>query len=198
MCLWHVQDWYGAPHVFPDAAAQWNSSRHKHPGDRNPPPGVPVLYLGGRHGHIALSTGHGIRSTDAPVNGRVAEVDLDWPYRRWGHRYVGWIGDLGGVPIAVPPAPHPAVGSGAGGVYLGKLHQGQTDSDSVRMLQQALNAHHLAPPGNITLPVTGTFGVKTATVVQACQRQHGYGNDPMGRVSVGPRQAAHLGLRVVG
>ena len=78
--------------------------------------------------------------------------------------------------------------------YLSKLKRGQTDSDSVRNLQRALNAHSLPAPGNITLPITGTFGEKTALVVQTCQRVHGFGNDPLGSVSVGPRQAAHLGL----
>lgn len=92
----------------------------------------------------------------------------------------------------------PTVGGSAGGVYLGKLKSGQRDSDSVRALQRALNGHHLAPPGNITLPITGNFGPKTEQVVVACQVQHGFGHDAAGHVSVGPRQAAHLGLHVAG
>jgi hypothetical protein len=86
-------------------------------------------------------------------------------------------------------------GSGGGGAtYLSKLKSGQRDSDSVKNLQKALNAHSLRPPGNITLPVTGNFGPKTDQVVIACQQQHGFGNDRPGAVSVGPGQAAHLGL----
>jgi peptidoglycan hydrolase-like protein with peptidoglycan-binding domain len=77
---------------------------------------------------------------------------------------------------------------------LSKLKSGQRDSDSVKNLQKALNAHSLRPPGNITLPVTGNFGPKTDQVVIACQQQHGFGNDRPGAVSVGPGQAAHLGL----
>lgn len=91
-----------------------------------------------------------------------------------------------------------APAASGGGVYLGKLRRGQTDSDSVRVLQRALNAHSLPAPGNITLPITGNFGEKTALVVVTCQRVHHFGNDPLGSASVGPRQAAHLGLRAVG
>jgi hypothetical protein len=193
MCLWTVQEWYGAPHAFPSAWSQWTNSRRQHPGDRNPPEGVPVLYAGGRHGHIALSTGRGTRSTDAPTNGQVAEVDLDWPLRRWGHHYLGWIGDLGGQVIpSIGDAP--PCGYGSCTVHLAKLRSGQHDSDSVRILQQTLNAHRLAPPGDVTLPITGYFGPKTEQVVIACQVQHGFGHDRPGQVFVGPRQAAHLGL----
>lgn len=194
MCLWTVQEWFGAPHEYPSAIAQWHAASTKRVGDRNPPPGVPVFYEGGANGHIAISTGHGIRSTDAPANGGVAEVDLDWPLRRWGHRYAGWAGDLGGQAIPGIGAAAP-VGHGSEPVELAKLRFGQQDSDSVRILQQALNGHHLAPPGNITLPVTGNYGPETDQVVIACQVQHGFGHDPAGRSSVGPGQAAHLGLR---
>jgi hypothetical protein len=210
MCLWHVQDWFGSPHVYPDAYSQ-AKALHLYPG--TPPPGVPVFYgpgSGSRYGHVAISTGGGrIRSTDCPGEGRVGETDLNWPQRRWGHPYIGWARNIGGVDIpgapmpGQAPAPAPASGGDYGPVYIGKLHQGQTDSDSVKALQRALNAHSLPAPGNITLPVTGNFAEKTAMVVQTCQRVHGsqWGEgaaDPDGKVSVGPKQAAHLGLHVVG
>lgn len=190
MCLYYVQEWYGAPHVYPDAWSQWANARLKHPGDRNPPAGYPVCYgRPGIHGHIALSTGGGrIRSTDCPGNGQVGETDLDWPTRRWGHPYVGWIGDCGGVTIP---------GGGGVVVYLSKLHYGQMDSDSVRELQRNLNSHSLSAPGNITLPVTGNYLALTSQVVVADQEQHGFGCDPLEASYVGPRQAAHLGLNAI-
>lgn len=194
-CLWTVQEWYAAPHEFPTAFAQWEGARVKHAGDRNPPAGVPVFYSGGRSGHVAISTGHGIRSTDAVHPGQVSEVDLDWPLREWGHQYVGWTGDLGGLSIHGIPSPSPN-GHGSARVDLAKLHFGQSGSDSVRMLQQALNGHHLAAPGNITLPITGDYGPKTDQVVIACQVQHGFGHDAVGHSDVGREQAAHLGLKV--
>jgi hypothetical protein len=92
--------------------------------------------------------------------------------------------------------PHPP--DDFGPVYLDKLHYGQQDSDSVRALQRALNAHRLAPPGDITLVISGNYLGNTDQVVRACQAQHGYGNDAPGQSWVGPKQAEHLGLRVVG
>jgi hypothetical protein len=208
MCLWHVQDWFGSPHKYPDAISQAHAL-HLYPG--TPPAGVPVFYSGGRHGHVAISAGGGrIRSTDCPSDGRVGETDLNWPQRRWGHNYIGWARNIGGVDIpgaplpGQQPQPQPQPGGGDfGPVHIGKLHQGQQNSESVKALQRALNAHSLPAPGNITLPVTGNFAEKTAMVVQTCQRVHGaqWGEgaaDPDGHVSVGPKQAAHLGLRVVG
>jgi hypothetical protein len=85
-------------------------------------------------------------------------------------------------------------GGGGGATYLSKLRSGQKDSDSVRNLQKALNGHKLPAPGNVTLPITGNFGPQTETVVITCQKVHGFGGDAPGNVSVGPRQAAHLGL----
>jgi hypothetical protein len=84
------------------------------------------------------------------------------------------------------------------GVYLDRLHYGQRDSDSVAALQRALNAHRLAPPGNITLPVSSNYLDQTDTVVRACQAQHGFGHDAPRQSFVGRRQAEHLGLRIVG
>jgi hypothetical protein len=84
------------------------------------------------------------------------------------------------------------------GVWLDRLHYGQTDSDSVAALQRALNAHRLAPPGNITLPVSSNYLDQTDTVVRACQAQHGFGHDAPRQSFVGRRQAEHLGLRILG
>jgi hypothetical protein len=106
-----------------------------------------------------------------------------------------WL-DWGGS--APPPAQsggdctttYPAPTSGQ--VRLSKTHQGQRNSDSVWYMQRAANGHSLAAPGNVTLPLTGCFLDQTATVIKACQEQHGYGSDPMGSVSLGPQQAAHL------
>ncbi len=79
---------------------------------------------------------------------------------------------------------------GPGEVDLADLVFGQQDSDSVRRLQQALNAHPLA--GGRTLPITGDYLDLTDAEVRKCQQQHGFGNDPAGGSSVGPRQAKHL------
>jgi hypothetical protein len=104
---------------------------------------------------------------------------------------------------APPPASAPAAGADYGPVWIDRLHYGQQSSDSVKALQRALNAHPLAPPGNITLPISGGYFDQTDACVRACQAQHGaqWGEgtpDPPGASFVGRRQAEHLGLRIVG
>lgn len=104
-CLWYVQEWLRAPHVYPSAAAQWRAAKYRHPGDRRPPKGAPVFWTGGSKGfgHVAISTGGGtvlVRSTDQTATGRVSEVSLTQVERSWGNlTYAGWTEDLGGVDI---------------------------------------------------------------------------------------------------
>lgn len=82
---------------------------------------------------------------------------------------------------------------GSQGVYLDKLHYGQRDSDSVRALQRALRQHV-----DRALPITGHYLDQTDMAVRSCQAAHGLGHDTVRRSSVGPQQAAHLGLHIVG
>jgi len=82
-----------------DAEDMWKASTLPHPGDLEPPAGVPVFYGGGStdNGHAAVSLGGGmIRSTDARGAGRVGTVPIDWPTREWGMPYLGWTEDLYG------------------------------------------------------------------------------------------------------
>lgn len=93
-----------------DAEDGWKlePARAKHPGDRTPPAGVPVSYLGGSkdNGHRAVSLGGGmIRSTDAGGRGIVATVPLDFPETHWGLTYAGWSSTCDGVEIPLPPKP---------------------------------------------------------------------------------------------
>lgn len=94
-----------------DAVDGWKATKHRHPGDRNPPAGVPVFWSGGTHGygHAAVSLGGGkIRSTDAGGPGRIATVDLGWVERTWGLTYLGWTEDLAGEVIPTPTPVKPA------------------------------------------------------------------------------------------
>jgi hypothetical protein len=116
-CQFWTRTIFGVPSVgdfdhdgAADAEDGWKSepARYKHPGDRRPPAGVPVSYLGGSadNGHRAISLGNGmIRSTDAGGRGIVATVPLDWPEKNWGLRYVGWSESCDGVLIPLPPKP---------------------------------------------------------------------------------------------
>lgn len=117
-CQLVTRGWFGAPSVgdfdgdgAADAEDGWKSEPlSARRSDRNPPRGVPVSYLGGSrdNGHRAISLGNGkIRSTDAGGWGRVATVDLDWPQRQWGLKYVGWSTTIDGIEIPLPPATGP-------------------------------------------------------------------------------------------
>lgn len=113
-CQVTTRGWFDVPSVGDydgdgraDAEDGWKSEpdKWKHVGDRNPPKGVPVSYLGGSHGdgHRAESLGNGkIRSTDANGMGNTATVDLDWPEKVWGLKYVGWSESCDGVLIPEP------------------------------------------------------------------------------------------------
>lgn len=117
-CQLVTRGWFNAPSVgdfdgdgAADAEDGWKSepqaARHF---DRNPPAGVPVSYTGGSrdNGHRAISLGNGkIRSTDAGGWGVVATVDLAWPEKQWGLKYVGWSETIDGIKIPLPPPTGP-------------------------------------------------------------------------------------------
>lgn len=84
-------------------------------------------------------------------------------------------------------------------VYLSKLHAGQKNSRSVKILQRHLNRHF--PKRKNPLKVTGTYNARTDNWVRQCQKKHGhkFGQsrpDPKGKSNVGRKQAAHLRLVV--
>jgi hypothetical protein len=100
---WEVGPGYGS------AIEAWNGARHKHPGDRNPPPGAPTYYRGGKYGHAVVSVGGGrIRSTDCTRPGVVSENALNWPENTWNYEYLGWTEDINGVDLpGLRPEPEP-------------------------------------------------------------------------------------------
>lgn len=111
MCQKVTREWFNAPSAGDqdqdgdfDAVDGWLSEplEARHPNDRTPRIGYPVSYAGGAngHGHRAIYIGNGlIRSTDAPLRGRVGTVELGYPERYWGHRYLGWSETIDGLKI---------------------------------------------------------------------------------------------------
>lgn len=81
----------------------WQISDDKHPGDRNPPPGVPVWWgprRGSAAGDVVISLGGGrVVATDWPRNGVIGITTIDARERQIGRPYLGWTGDILGVPI---------------------------------------------------------------------------------------------------
>jgi hypothetical protein len=191
MCLYHVQTWLGAPWSGPYAEWSWHKWGGQHPGDKNPPPGVPVYWHNPRskYGHIALSVGGGrVRTTDFP-RGHVSEHSIDYVTRAWGLRYLGWSSRIGGrsIPGIRSSAPSRSHGSGHH-VYVNKLHYGQKNSDSVKEMQRRLIKLGFRIPAG----VTGNYFGQTDRAVRAWQRHIGDRPDRAGHSSIGPRQAARL------
>ena len=88
MCLHFVWRCLDGQHTYglPDANAAFRASRHLHT-TGTPPAGVPVYFLGSKHGHVALSVGGGrIRSTDWPSSNRISVVRISELSRAWGRR----------------------------------------------------------------------------------------------------------------
>ena len=161
------------------------------------PAGAHVLYSGGSggHGHSVVADGGGyVWTVDWTSGLSITRVSQDAMEDAWGDlRWAGWSAYYGDQAL------HLDSDSGGGGeypkpegkvVYLDKLHYGQTDSDSVWHLQTVLNSHTLE--GGQDLPTTGNYLDQTDEEVRLCQAQHGYGDDPAGGSSVGPKQADHL------
>lgn len=129
LCQVFTRTIFGAPSVGDvdgdgdaDAVDGWFSEppSARHPGDRNPPAGVPTGFSGGSRGfgHRAPSVGGGkIRSTDMNASGRyqagsVATVTIPQVEAAMGVCYTGWTETISGLPIpgdkpTPPPKPVP-------------------------------------------------------------------------------------------
>ena len=99
----------------------------------------------------------------------------------------------GYVPPASRPPVQPTGGPDidlAGDVWVGLLHPGTTDSDSVRRMQKVLVSLGLGIDEGERR--SGTYGPSTDEAVRAYQQRLGNAIDPPGRSSLGPKQAARL------
>lgn len=112
LCLKYTWDAYAAhgatsDRTYPTALSAWNASPQQHPGDWDPPLGVPV-YLGTRAGSdsaagagdvfISLGGGRGV-GTDWPGWGTIGEFSIQQRIAQTGRPYLGWTGDILGNPI---------------------------------------------------------------------------------------------------
>lgn len=158
MCQQITRGWFGVPSVGDfdgdgraDAEDGWKSEpvRYRHPGDRNPPRGVPVSFLGGSRddGHRAASLGGGlIRSIDFDTTtkrykagttgtGTIAEIE-----RALGVTYAGWSETCDGVLIPLPaqpkPVPEPTAQPYVGKTRVARFLEGGPQYD-LRLLREA-------------------------------------------------------------
>lgn len=182
-CLRFVVTCLDGQHRYglPDANAAFRASRHLNT-TSTPPAGVPVYFLGSKHGHVALSVGGGrIRSTDWPSRNRIAEVEISVLARTWGRRYAGWAADIAGHRI-----PSLATGSAAATAarrpYPGRSTTPGDRGETVRVIQDRLNAL------GARLAEDGRFGPATEAAVKEFQRDRRLEVDG----HVGPRTWAAL------
>ena len=99
----------GFPGQYPSANAAWAAAGGKHPGDFNPPAGVPVFWAltgpNAPYGHVALSIGGGraISSSNEAGHAVVSVISIRGftdryaIYRGWAEVYHGVRLDLGGT-----------------------------------------------------------------------------------------------------
>ena len=173
-CLMVVRGWLEIPAQQPDANDAWRVARHKHPGDRNPPRGAPVFWNTSEFGHIALAiTKDLFRSTDTKSSGHVATVSDRWHDINWNKHYLGWTEDLNGVEIPYLRKGDPNRDFRShGDIYVSKLHEGVTDSDSVRRLRFRLENSDI--PESFKPGTGGAYGDAVVKAVKWWQRHNGW------------------------
>ena len=114
MCLHYVWQAYKAVGASTGrsagtAAIGWDRTDGRHPGDRNPPRGVPVWwgnrYDGNTAGDVVISLGDGrVICTDYPTWGRIGICTIDEREEQIGRTYLGWSECIFDQPIQLPHA----------------------------------------------------------------------------------------------
>lgn len=186
-CLRFVVTCLDGQHRYglPNANAAFRESKHLNT-TGTPPAGVPVYFLGSKHGHVALSVGGGrIRSTDWPSRNKIGEVKISVLAETWGRRYAGWAADIAGHRIPALAAGASATASAAQSVkrpYPGHSTTPGDRGDTVRVIQDRLNAL------GARVAEDGRFGPATEAAVKKFQRDRRLETDG----HVGPRTWAAL------
>lgn len=127
----------------------------------DPPVGAWVGYKYGNNGHAAIKHyNDGKIATTDPSNGKMVGIEpLNYP-NKWGaNGWNVWTDQYNGVKFPVAKST----------IYLSKLTDGQTESDSVARLQALLNGISLE--GGKELPITGNYHDLTIAEVSKWQKQ---------------------------
>lgn len=192
-CLKFVRESLNIDARYSCATEAWQQANKKHPvaNGSHCPRGVPVFWTGGPkgYGHVVLSVGDGkCYSTDIYRAGHVDLTTIDGITRAWGNLdFVGWAEDLNGVTVYQAHTLSPWA---EGVVYLGKLHKGTKDSDSVRRLQYRLIHHKEFNASKVRL--TGNYGLSTKEAIQRWQRNVSTVDGPRDGASLSHAQASKL------
>lgn len=115
LCLQFVRSCFDVASRYASAIDAWNAAAEQHPGDRNPPPAVPlyfatpsvydhVVFGGDASGEIVTTFNADVRRYTA---GSMSGV-IDAICRDFDGVYLGWAADINGVRVLVDgPAPTP-------------------------------------------------------------------------------------------
>lgn len=105
-CVWEAYERNGASTGLSAGTATeaWYESLGQHPGDRNPPAGVPVWWgpkSSSSAGDVVISLGGGnVVATDWPYGGQIGICTIDERERQIGRPYLGWTEYIFDQPIA--------------------------------------------------------------------------------------------------
>lgn len=106
-CLKTIRSLFGVASLYPDAETAWENAeaRHATSSSADIPWGVPVWWVNGRYGHVALSLGKGrCLTTDYVETGRLGLAQISSLGPWCGGRLVGWSQDINGVTVWRPKA----------------------------------------------------------------------------------------------
>jgi hypothetical protein len=103
-CLQFVRECFGVGSYYASAIDAWNGSQTQHPGDRNPPPAVPMYFTSpSQYDHVVFwAGGDEIETTFNAdvrqyVGNAISRIESDFD----GH-YLGWCEDINGVTVYAP------------------------------------------------------------------------------------------------
>lgn len=113
-CLKTIRSLFGVMPLWPDAETAWEEAEYRHRVTRleDIPWGVPIWWINGRYGHVALYIGRGLCiTTDYKESGRLCIARVDALASWCGGTFVGWTNDINGVVVWRPrrtkPKPKP-------------------------------------------------------------------------------------------
>jgi hypothetical protein len=112
-CLAFARECFAVPSYYASAIDAWNGSKTKHPGDRNPPPAVPLFFLtpsvydhvvfGGAVGEIITTFNADVRRYTASST----SAAIDAICRDFQGSYLGWTEDINRVTVWTGSTPEP-------------------------------------------------------------------------------------------
>lgn len=98
LCLMFVRQMWGVAALHPNAITAWDECPPEHRHSGTAPPGAPIVWEVGQHGHVAVALGHGVCwTTDLLRRGKVDCAASALVGTRWRARRLGWMSQLNGV-----------------------------------------------------------------------------------------------------